>query len=166
MQVKPSAIQIRPVQLNDSPRIAEIIRTVMPEFGASGPGFAIHDAEVNDMYTAYTQARCCYFVVTRDQNILGGGGIAPLAGSTEDICELRKMYFMPALRGGGAGHRLLDRCLEQAAIFGYKKCYLETLTHMHAAKALYQKHGFEKICAPLGATGHFSCDSFFIRALD
>jgi len=37
----------------------------MPEFGASGTGFAIHDAEVNDMATAYAQTGAPYFVVER-----------------------------------------------------------------------------------------------------
>jgi len=36
---------------------------------------------------------------------------------------------------------------------------------MDAAQALYRKHGFTTLCAPLGGTGHFSCDQFFIREL-
>ena len=36
------------------PAVARLIRAVMPEFGASGPGFAINDPEVDDMFTAYS----------------------------------------------------------------------------------------------------------------
>ena len=39
-------MQIRPIQPHDDARIAEIIRAVMPEFGATGCGFAINDPEV------------------------------------------------------------------------------------------------------------------------
>lgn len=43
---------IRPIEARDNVAVASIIRTVMPEFGADGPGFAIHDAEVDAMYQA------------------------------------------------------------------------------------------------------------------
>jgi putative acetyltransferase len=48
---------IRAIRREDDPRIAEIIRTVMPQFGASGPGFAINDPEVDGMYAEYTKPR-------------------------------------------------------------------------------------------------------------
>ena len=43
------AFLIRPIEPRDDAAIAAIIRAVMPEFGADGPGFAIHDAEVDAM---------------------------------------------------------------------------------------------------------------------
>jgi len=156
---------IRPIEPRDNPAIAAIIRTVMPEFGADGPGFAIHDPEVNDMYAAYTRPRSAYFVVERDGVVAGGGGVAPLEGGETDICELRKMYFLPEARGIGAGNAMMQRCLETAREFGFKRCYIETLTGMDTAQALYLKHGFTALCEPLGGTGHFGCDRFFIRAL-
>ena len=67
----------------------------MPEFGADGPGFAIHDAEVDAMYEAYARPRSAYFVVERGGKVIGGGGIAPLENGEADVCELRKMYFLP-----------------------------------------------------------------------
>ena len=45
-------IAIRPIEPRDDARIAEIIRTVMPEFGACGSGFAINDPEVDWMTRA------------------------------------------------------------------------------------------------------------------
>jgi putative acetyltransferase len=36
---------------------------------------------------------------------------------------------------------------------------------MDAAQALYKRSGFTALCAPMGGTGHFSCDRFFIRDL-
>ncbi len=156
---------IRPIVATDNPAVAAIIRTVMPEFGASGPGFAIHDAEVDDMAGAYARTGCAYFVVTLDNRVLGGGGVAPLGGGDAGICELRKMYFLPALRGRGAGAALIGRCLETARTLRYRACYLETLTGMDAAQQLYERNGFRRIPAALGDTGHFSCDRFYLRDL-
>jgi len=156
---------IRPIEPHDNAAVAAIIRTVMPEFGADGPGFAIHDAEVDAMHASYARARSAYFVVERDGAVIGGGGIAPLEGGGADVCELRKMYFLPAARGMGAGASMMQRCLDAARRFDFKRCYLETLTGMDAAQALYRKHGFTELAAPLGGTGHFSCDRFYILEL-
>jgi putative acetyltransferase len=160
-----AAYTIRPITEADNAAVAAIIRAVMPEFGANGPGFAIHDAEVDTMTQSYAIPRAAYFVVERDGVVLGGGGVAALAGGDEDTCELRKMYFLPALRGLGAGHALIALCLAKASEFGYRRCYLETLSGMDAAQALYLKNGFERIAGPLGGTGHFSCDKYYLREL-
>ena len=157
--------QIRPIEVRDDAAVAAIIRRVMPEFGADGPGFAIHDAEVDTMSLAYAKPRSAYFVVESDGVVIGGGGVAPLDGGDPEVCELRKMYFLPEARGIGAGSAMMLRCLDTARAHGFKRCYLETLTGMDAAQALYARHGFRKIDAPLGGTGHFSCDRFFILDL-
>ncbi|SFS04160.1 putative acetyltransferase [Dyella sp. OK004] len=156
---------IRPIETRDNTAVAAIIRTVMPEFGADGPGFAIHDTEVDTMYEAYARPRSAYFVVERHGVVIGGGGMAPLEGGDGDVCELRKMYFLPEARGIGAGGAMMQRCLDAARAEGFRRCYLETLTGMDAAQALYKRSGFQPLCGPLGGTGHFSCDQFFIRDL-
>lgn len=152
---------LRPLELRDNPAVRDIIRTVMPEFGASGQGFAIHDAEVEDMFSFYAQPRCAYFVWEESGKIFGGGGVAPLAGGDADTCELKKMYFLPEGRGKGLGQSVLTECLKVAKSLGYKFCYLETFNTMNSAMKLYEKNGFRKIPGPCGNTGHFSCDVFY-----
>jgi putative acetyltransferase len=159
-----TTLSIRPIRADDDAAVAAIIRTVMPEFGASGPGFAINDPEVDGMSAAYARPRAAFFVVTDGERVIGGGGIAPLDGGDDETCELRKMYFLPEARGRGVGAALLERCLATARDFGYARCYLETLARMDAARKLYARFGFAPLCAPLGKTGHFGCDSYY--ALD
>ena len=65
---------IRPISASDNAAVAEIIRNVMTEFGASGPGFAIHDAEVDSMFETYAAAGSAYFVIEMNGRICGGGG--------------------------------------------------------------------------------------------
>lgn len=156
---------IRSIEARDDGAVAAIIRAVMPEFGAGGAGFAIHDAEVAAMSSAYAGAGHAYYVVEAGGTVLGGGGVAPLAGGDGDTCELRKMYFLPALRGRGAGHAMIEHCLATARDLGYRRCYLETLTGMDAAQALYLAHGFARIPEALGATGHHGCNRFYLRSL-
>jgi putative acetyltransferase len=156
---------IRPIEPRDDAAVAAIIRAVMPEFGADGPGFAIHDPEVGHMSSAYAGPRAAYFVVEIDGRVVGGAGIAPLAGGDGGTCELRKMYFLPEVRGRGVGRAMLERCLEAARAAGFERCYLETLTGMDAAQALYEKLGFRRIAGAKGCTGHHGCDRFYERPL-
>ncbi len=160
-----TTLLLRPIRAADDARVASIIRTVMPEFGAVGAGFAILDPEVDHMSEAYAVPRAAYTVVERAGVVEGGAGVAALAGAADSICELRKMYFLPGLRGTGAGQMLLQHCLDQARAFGYRQCYLETLTGMDAAQRLYEKLGFQRIPSALGATGHFGCNRFYLRSL-
>ncbi|HKE49601.1 MAG TPA: GNAT family N-acetyltransferase [Rhodanobacteraceae bacterium] len=159
------AFTMRPIEPRDDAAVARIIRTVMPEFGADGPGFAIHDAEVDTMSAAYARPRAAYFVVEIDGEVLGGAGVAPLDGGDPNVCELRKMYFMPALRGLGAGRAAIERCIGAARAFGFRQCYLETLTGMDAAQKLYLADGFRRIGCSMGNTGHHSCDRYYLRDL-
>ena len=160
-----SSHTLRPIEPRDDVAMADIIRKVMPEFGAVGCGFAINDPEVDWMSQAYAEPRSTYFVVERNGTVIGGGGIAPLEGGDGVTCELRKMYFLPEARGIGAGTAMMARCLRAARDAGFNRCYLETLGGMDAAMRLYERTGFRRIDAPLGATGHGGCNTFYLLEL-
>ena len=159
------AFTIRPIAAADDPAMAAVIRAVMPEFGATGDGFAINDPEVDWMNRAYATPRSAYFVVERDGLVLGGGGIAQLEGGDANVCELRKMYFLPQARRLGAGAAMIARCMDAARKNGFRQCYLETLSGMDAAMRLYERTGFTRIAAPMGATGHGGCNTFYLLEL-
>ena len=159
------AYHFRRIRPEDNSTVAHIIRTVMTEYDCVGDGYSIHDPEVEDMAGAYAQKGSVFLVLEEEGVIIGCGGIAPLAGGDADTCELRKMYFLPEARGKGLGRKLLELCLDEARQFGYKKCYLETVARMNKANRLYQKAGFELLDAPLGKTGHNSCDSQYLKVL-
>lgn len=157
--------RIRPIRAQDDAAVAAVIREVAASFGATGAGYSSDDAEVAAMSAAYDGARTAFFVVEEDGRVVGCGGIAPLAGGEADVCELRKMYLLPAARGRGLGRALLARCLAAARGRGYRRCYLETLASMEAAQSLYRQAGFRKLDAPLGATGHSGCNQHYLLEL-
>lgn len=158
-------IAIRPIRGEDDPAIARIIRQVMTEYSAVGEGFSIKDPEVDHMSRAYAADRSIYYVVDQGGVVLGGSGIGSLPEADRDVCELKKMYMLPAGRNRGLGRALMERCLEAALRMGYRKVYLETLETMHQAQTLYTKYGFAPIKAPMGATGHFGCNRWFLKVL-
>lgn len=156
---------IRPIEIQDNAGIQSVIQTVMTAFGCVGEGYSIADAEVKEMFQYYQAPGCRYFVVMDGHQVIGGAGIAPLAGSDDGTCELRKMYLLPASRGCGIGEKLLQQCMEFAKTAGYRRCYLETLASMSVARSLYEKWGFNLRSSPLGATGHNKCDIWYERPL-
>jgi len=162
VRVKPI---IRPIENDDNAVVADIIRLVMTEFEAVGCGYSINDAEVDDMYTAYSSDRSAFYVVELNGKVLGCGGFGPLNGAEKDTCELRKMYFKAELRGFGVGTKLLERCIDKAARTGFKYCYLETMDNMQQARRLYGRHGFKYLDKPMGNTGHTSCGTWMKREL-
>lgn len=156
---------IRRIAKTDNRAVADIIRKVMPEFGADKPGFAIHDPEVEDMFLAYSGKKSAYYVIEKEGKVVGGAGIAQLAKGEPGTCELRKMYFLPEARGRGLGKKLLANCLKEAKALGFRRCYLETLERMHQAQSLYRSFGFKPLKKPMGQTGHFGCDSWYLLDL-
>ncbi len=156
---------IRPIQKKDNEAVAKIIRTVMTEFGAVGENYSISDPEVDAMYEAYPAPDAVFFVVEQNGKILGCGGMGPLTGAERHVCELRKMYFLPGLRGTGTGTRLLGMILDSAREAGYRRCYLETIAAMGQARKLYRSFGFTDLDKPLGNTGHSGCNQHMILEL-
>jgi putative acetyltransferase len=164
-EIKPSLELLRPIRKEDNAAVAAIIRAVLTEFGCTAPGFAIHDPEVDAIYEAYHQPRSAYFVIEHDGVVIGGAGVAPLKGGEYDTCELQKNYILPEYRGYGYGRVLFDWCMETAKASGFKYCYIETLEHMTAARAIYVRAGFQPLDKPMGATGHYACNRWYMKEL-
>ncbi len=158
-------IKIRTIVHKDNEALGALIRSVLVEMGVPKVGTAYEDEALDQMYETYDQLRGAYYVVEEDRKIIGGGGVAPLEKGDLDICELQKMYFLPEARGRGLGLRMINICLDFAKGKGFSKCYLETMPYMKAARKLYQKLGFKDLDAPIGDTGHYSCQAWMIKDL-
>lgn len=158
---------IRKIEKPDNGVVADIIQTVMTEFGAVGEGYSIEDREVHEMYEAYSSPSSVYYVIEDNRKVIGGGGIAPLAGSAarDATCELKKMYFLEEARGNGYGKLLGEMLLVDAARKGFRRIYIETLESMNVANKLYQSLGFVR-SDQLGNTGHCGCDIYYVKELE
>ncbi|WP_053978065.1 GNAT family N-acetyltransferase [Mangrovimonas xylaniphaga] len=157
-------IVIREIKAEDDAQVAAVIRDVLIEFGVPKVGTAYEDVALDCMTITYSAPKMVYYVLDDNGKVIGGAGIAPLEGEV-DVCELQKMYFLPEARGTGLGSAMMTKCLEKAKDLGFKKCYLETLPYMKAATKLYGKVGFETLEAPMGNTGHYSCNVWMIKEL-
>lgn len=153
---------IREIQSKDNGSVELIIRNCLIEFNGNREGTAWEDPDLCRFSEIYNTDDRKYWVAESDK-IVGGVGIAPLAGA-DGVCELQKMYCIPEVRSTGVSHKLIEIALNYAKKY-FERCYLETFGNMIAAQKFYEKYGFARIDKPLGNTGHYGCDILYIKDL-
>ncbi|KAJ5733985.1 hypothetical protein N7493_002771 [Penicillium malachiteum] len=72
-------------------------------------------------------------------------GCVALRRSTDNWCEMKRLYVLPEARGLRLGDNLVVAVLERASALGYRGIRLDTLPDMTAAQRLYRRYGFIEI---------------------
>ena len=157
--------EIRTINPQDNRALALIIRNTLAEFGANKPGTVYFDPTTDNLFEVFQKPRSIYYVVLKDDKLIGGGGIYPTDGLPADTCELVKMYLLPEGRGLGLGRMLIEKCLQFAKEAGYKNVYLETMPELKNALKVYEKLGFNYLNGPIGNSGHFGCGLWMLTPI-
>ena len=123
----------------DISAIKELVFKVLLEFGLH-PDPSSTDADLNDIDANYLNHGGMFYVIENaDGQIVGTGGIAL---SSTKVCELRKMYLVPSVRGVGLGKKMLHLLLAEAKKLGFQQVTLETASVLKHAIILYKAAGF------------------------
>ncbi len=158
-------IDIRKIKPIDNRELAVIIRQTLKEFKADKPGTVYFDESTDHLSDLFQHEKSVYYVIFLDGKMLGGAGVYPTEGLPPDTIELVKMYLRPGARGLGLGKMLILKCMETAREMGFTNIYLETMAELKKAVDVYLKLGFEQLDAPLGNSGHHSCEIWMRKAL-
>jgi len=156
---------LRALEPSDVHAVLSVIGDCRKEYGLENRVPAILEPSDHRLFDIYQRRRSAYFVALVNGDILGGAGIARLPDSDGSTCELQRMYLRRARRGLGIGHALLAQCLQAARRFQYERCYAETISTMGTAIAFYERHGFHRLRAPIGQTGHHHNDCWMLLDL-
>ncbi|KAK6221925.1 hypothetical protein LQW54_001145 [Pestalotiopsis sp. IQ-011] len=124
----------------DSIHLRILQRNEIASLGGVEPGIAPSAADVSVFLVAYC-----------DGTPVGCGGLRPLAGSTSDAAEIKRMFVDTAYRGPldlpkGSGKSLaeliLGRLEDEALQRGWSLLLLETGIFLAKARRFYERCGF------------------------
>ena len=142
MTRNPDNVIIRAATNADCDRVIALVSRVLSEFGLPFD-LESKDSDLKDLEESYLRSGGSFEVLEdRNGNLVGTYGLFRLDRET---CELRKMYFVPEIRGIGLGRRVLERAVDQARMLGYQSIGLETISVLKDAIRLYTRFGFVPI---------------------
>lgn len=107
------------------------------------------DKDLLDLDESYFSNNGWFEVIENpEKKIIGFYGIFK---TSNDTCELRKMYLYPEYQGKGLGKKMMNNAVLKAKELGYKEIILETNKLLVQAIGLYGKFGFKEF-----ESGHLS----------
>jgi len=142
-----TATRISVIRVSSAGTDAATVRDLFLEYGESlafNTCFGGLDQELVTLPGDYAPPRGCLLLAKEGGNAAGCVGVRPL---NESGCEMRRLFVRPRYRRTELGRRLAEMAINGARTMGYRRMFLETLSTMLEARALYASLGF-KACAP------------------
>jgi putative acetyltransferase len=148
-----NAIHIKTIEANHTTPLIEMILKCAYDLWPINTSFAqfrqknldAHEfKDISNFQTVYLNHNGTFKVLIDGDTVVGAGAIRKI---DNEICELKRMWFLPEYRGKGLGKQMADQLLTFAKEQGYKKIRLDVYypEHQPAAVNLYKKLGFYEI---------------------
>jgi ribosomal protein S18 acetylase RimI-like enzyme len=112
------------------------------EFLGVDLGFQRYDEEISALPGKYALPDGRLYVVYFEEKL---AGCVALRKIDDTSCEFKRLFVRPEFRGQGLGRKLMEKVINDAKGLGYHTGYLDTLSTLISAIAVYEKLGFEKI---------------------
>jgi GNAT superfamily N-acetyltransferase len=109
-------------------------------------GMPVHEyvPTVIDKVCGDPPPRGIFYLIKTDGQLAGMGGLRLLR---PEVAEVKRIYIRPEFRGQRLGELTLNRLLDDARAFGYKRVFLDTGVFMKSAHRLYEASGFSDCAA-------------------
>lgn len=142
-------VEIRPIQQHQIEQAKQVVTTACLEVWRD----IVTEKELKhyDPMSDIEQVRLHYFdngglflVLVDNEQVVGTGAIRKL---NDEICELKRMWFLKEYRGQGWGWKMAQRLFDFAKQSGYRKVRLDLADEKRQLQAikLYKKLGFYSI---------------------
>jgi putative acetyltransferase len=153
-----NTIEIKPIEPHQASQVKQLILDCVVELKLWRPENTLQEIEaeldrmnefsdLRDVQSAYFNNNGMLLVLLDNQKVVGAGGIRRL---DDEICELKRVYFLKEYRGRGFGLQMMNQLLDFAKDHNYKKIRLSVLNSniQIAAVTLYKKLGFYEVESP------------------
>ena len=159
MNVRYQEFLIRDWEPRDRTSAAQIIGSVLADYGLSWEPLGA-DRDVLEIEQFYQATGGEFWVIERSGQLVGTGAYYPISRG-ENAVEIRKMYFVPEVRGQGLGRFLLKELERAISDRGFTQIWIETASVLQEAVKLYETSGYRS------ATGVETerCDRVYVKHL-
>jgi len=135
------ALEFRPCRSDESPA-SELLTELIAHFNAIYAGRAARPGSVTTPDELAPPNGVFLIGYDEARRPVACGGLRRLAGG---VCEIKRMYVVPAARSRGAGGALLE-ALEAAAIeLGYERARLDAGPEQRHSRRLFAQTGYVEI---------------------
>ena len=124
------------------PEDLKLVVAIFREYVASPSvslDFQGYESEFASLPGKYAAPDGRLFLLWKDGAVVGCAALRKVDGS---ICEMKRVYIRPAVRGKGLGRRLIESILAEAREAGYSRVCLDVLPEFFAAQGIYESLGF------------------------
>jgi molybdenum cofactor guanylyltransferase len=129
-------VRIVPFDVRHTTGFRTLVSDTLREFGFEP------DSELDPDLDEPSRQYAALWIAELDGEVVGSVALRDLGGGK---LELKRMYLRQALRGRGLGKRLLALAVDSARTRGAEVIRLDTSDRMHAAQALYEAYGFQRV---------------------
>jgi len=145
-------IKIRPIQPDEvavaKQLIYRVAHKVFHDTRSLEESIAFYEGQrlmqdIDELQQTYFDNDGVFLVMTDDDQIIGTGAIRKI---DNDICELKRVWFLFEYHGKGLGYRMMQELLSFAREKGYSRIWLETdQEYQNRAFNFYKRLGFYEI---------------------
>jgi len=145
-------IKIRPIQSDEAALAKRLIyhvaHEVFQDTRSLEESIAFYEGQrlmydIDELQQTYFDNDGIFLVMTDDDQIIGTGAVRKL---DDDVCELKRVWFLSEYHGKGLGYRMMQELLSFAREKGYARMRLETdQAYQSRAFNFYKRLGFYEI---------------------
>ena len=159
-------IEIRPIQQHQIEQAKQVVTAVCLDVWQDI--LTKEDVKFYDSMSDIEQVQSHYFdnggmflVLVDNEQVVGTGAIRKL---DDEICELKRMWFLKAHRGQGWGWKMAQMLFDFARQVGYRKVRLDLVNEERQPQALklYRRLGFY----PIERYNDSQCNIFMEKFLE